>query len=287
MGLNESAEKMALVYAGYSEGNAEPLINLMADDGVVRYVAASESVGFVDTYKGPEGTKAAIVEIGREFEWLSFRNLELISEGDYVVGVNGGRLRHHGTGSETSIHLAVITRFENCRIVEFVEFFDSAGLADWCSGGAHPECTIMNCANKVSDVSADEVHENRSRIEDTYRAYEKGDPQPLLSLLAEDVTYNSVAKHDDLSFAGPWSGRAAFEANIARIADDYELIHFTVNNIIAQNDLVALHAQVEFTNRRTGKPARSEKLDIHHMFNGKITEFNEFFDTYSVRGANQ
>ncbi len=287
MGLNESAEKMAMVYAAYSEGDAEPLINLMADDGVVRYVAAPQSAAFVDSYIGPEGARAAVANITQEFEWLSFNNLELIAEGDCVIGVTGGRLRHRGTGSETSMHLADVTRFENGKIAEFVEFFDSAGLADWCAGGSHPECTMMNCANKASHVSSNEVSENKSRIEAAYRDYGRGDPQPLLSLLAEDVTYNSVAKHDDLSFAGPWSGRAAFEENIARIAEDYALVDYTVNNIIAQDDLVALHAQVEFTNRRTGNPARSEKLDIHRFFNGRITEFNEFFDTFSVREANR
>ena len=283
-------EKMAAVYAAYSKGDPEPFYDLIADNAVIRFAAPPESFAFARTYNGPAGARDAITAIVNEFQWLTYSNNELIADGNLVVGINGGRIRHLESGREAALCLGDFVRFENGKIVEFVEFFDTAGFADWCSGNATPACAIpasamMNPANKLGALSSENPEENKAVLRQVYDAYAELNADPMINALAEDVTYNSVARDSDFSFAGPYYGRDAFVENLKRIAEEYQLRRYDVLDMVAYGDLVAVHADVAFEERDTRRLAETEKLDVFRMFNGQIIEFNEFLDTLRSRKA--
>ena len=283
--LENPIEKMAAVYAAYSKGDPEPFYDLIADDAVIRFAAPPGSFKFARTYNGPGGAREAITAIVSEFQWLTYSNSELIADGKLVVGINGGRILHLVSGREAALCLGDFVRFDNGKIVEFVEFFDSAGFADWCSGNATPACAMMNPANKLGALSSENPEENKAVLRQVYDAYAELNADPMISALAEDVTYNSVARGSDFAFAGPYYGRDAFVENLKRIADEYQLRRYKVLDMIADGDLVAVHADVAFEERDTGRLAETEKLDVFRMFNGQITEFNEFLDSLQSRRA--
>ena len=60
---------------------------------------------------------------------------------------------------------------------------------------------------------------------------------------------------------------------------DWELIHFTPEEFIADGDRVVVLSSVAFRFRATGKVAESPKADVFRFRDGKIVEFFEFFDT--------
>ena len=126
---------------------------------------------------------------------------------------------------------------------------------------------------------------NKAVLAEVYAAYRRKDAGPLIGLLAEDASYNSVAGLQDFRFAGPCHGRDAWIENLARIAEDYELEKYEVLQMVAQGDLVAAHADVAFRDRKTGKVAGSEKIDLFRLRDGRVLEFNEFFDSLGVRAA--
>ncbi len=285
MEARELTESMAAAYAAYEKGDAEPFFGLIAEDGLTRHVAPPEAFRFAVPRRGPAGAREAVDLIREDYQWLTFRNLELIADGDTVFALNGGRLRHRASGREAAVNLADLVRFEEGRIAEFVEFFDTAGVHDWASGTGLPAYSLMNPGNKAIACEADEAARNKAMLAAAYTAYGQKDAGPLFGLLADDASYNSVAGLRDYRFAGPCHGRDAFIENVARIAEDYDLEKYEIRRMVAQGDLVAAHADVAFRYRKTDKVACSEKIDLFRLRDGRIIEFNEFFDTLTARAC--
>lgn len=287
MSAQDNIEKMIEVYRAYGEGNAEPLCQLFAPDGQLRHVVPQDVYAFAKPQRGPDGARAAIALIGEDYEWLTFRGLETIAEGDTVFSITGGRIRHKASGNEAVLHLADFVRFREGRVREYVQFFDSAGAYDWQQGLGVPACAHMNMANKAIVNDAAEAERNKRALAGVYASYQEHDVNPFLGLFADDASYNSVASVKDFRFAGPSQGRAAIVESLGRIAVDYSLIKYDIFEMVAQHDLVAVHADVAFRQRNTGKIARTEKADVFRMRGGKILEFNEFFDTLTARAASE
>ncbi len=287
MSTQTNIEKMIAVYSAYGEGNAEPLCELFAPDGELRHVVPQEAYPFAKPHRGPDGARAVIALIVEDYEWLTFRNLETIAEGDTVFSITGGRIRHRASGNEAVLHLADFVRFHDGKIREYVQFFDSAGAHDWQAGHGVPACALMNMANKAIINDAAEAERNKRMLADAYASYREHDVNPLLNMFADDASYNSVASVKDFRFAGPSQGRTAVIESLGRIAVDYSLVTYDTLEMVAQHDLVAVHADVAFRHRKTGKIARTEKADVFRMRGGKVLEFNEFFDTLSARAASE
>ncbi len=203
------AEKMAAMYHAYGEGDAEPLLQLMADDGVFRFATPDKSFNFARTYRGAAGVRDAIAAIVEHYQWLRYENLELIAEGDVVVAINGGRIKNLADGAESEITLADFIRFDDWKIAEFIEFFDSAGFRDWSDGKGAPCTDFVNRDHGETFAAAGDADRNKAALAEAYAAYDRRDAEPLLSLLADDASYNSIARCDDFVFAGPCRGRAA------------------------------------------------------------------------------
>ena len=93
MEAQELTESMAAAYAAYEKGDAEPFFNLIAEDGLTRHVAPPEAFPFAVARRGPAGAREAVDLIREDYQWLTFRNLELIADGDTVFALNGGLRR--------------------------------------------------------------------------------------------------------------------------------------------------------------------------------------------------
>ncbi|TQV83606.1 nuclear transport factor 2 family protein [Denitrobaculum tricleocarpae] len=313
-------ESMRLAYAAYDRGDAAPLLDLFAEDGVIRFTAPESFLHFAGPSSGPEGARKALTAISEIFAWESYKIYEMLVDGDSVFAVTGGMLRHKETDQRTEVQLGDLIRFQRGRIVEFVEFFDSAGLRAWVKRAGTPSNTELNggrgggssaspgaspgdegdasgesatragatCSQSAADalrqsVSANnKTAANKHLLSRCYDAYAACDPQPLVSLFDDEASYNAVARCEDFSFAGPCHGRRAVLENIARIHADYDLEKYAVTRMIAQDDLVAVHADVGFRYKSTGNLVAIDKVDLFRMRDGKIIEFNEFFDTASA-----
>ena len=60
------------------------------------------------------------------------------------------------------------------------------------------------------------------------------------------------------------------------------MIHYVVDEFIAQGNRVVALASCSFRNKKTGKTLNTAKADIHGFRDGKICEFFEFYDTAQV-----
>lgn len=303
-------DSMRAAYDAYDKGDAAPFLDLFAEDGVIRFTAPESILHFAGPSWGPEGARKALAAISEIFAWERYRVYEMLVDGDSVFAITGGLLRHKETDQKTEVQLGDLIRFQAGRIVEFVEFFDSAGLRAWMKRDGKPagaelkggrsegrsavagEDTafgggVKPVAATCSECAADALRQtaaaaNKDLLSRCYDAYALSDPEPLVSLFDDEASYNSVARCDDFSFAGPCHGRRAVLDNIARIHADYDLEKYAINRMIAQDDLVAVHADVGFRYKSTGNLVAIDKVDLFRMRDGKIIEFNEFFDTASA-----
>ncbi len=290
-------DTMRSAYAAYDAGDAGPFLELFSEEGVIRFTAPESFLPFAGPSYGPEGARDALLAISEIFEWLSYNVYELIVDGDSVFAVTGGRLRHRESEQETDVQLGDLIRFEDGKIVEFVEFFDSAGLRAWTNGDGVPACAELSAGLAPSGASAaypawappaeigPQTHcasSNKALLSKCYDAYARFDPEPLVRLFDGAASYNTVGRREDFTFAGPCYGRSAVLDNIARIHADYDLEKYEISRMIAQDDLVAVHADIGFRYKSTGNLVAVDKVDLFRMRDGKIIEFNEFFDTASA-----
>src|SRR5262249_18602389 len=81
------------------------------------------------------------------------------------------------------------------------------------------------------------------------------------------------------------NGKAEVVRYFAGLAADWEMIHFTATEFIAQGDRVVVLSTMEFRHRTTGKVIESPKADVFRFRDGLIAECFEFFDTAKAPAA--
>ena len=124
------------------------------------------------------------------------------------------------------------------------------------------------------------------------RAYQRwndtrgGSAQDWLDLMADDVAMRSLPDGGhEMPFTKANDGKAQATAYFAGLAADWEMIHFTPVEFVAQGDRVVVLSKVAFRFRKTGKVAESPKADVFRFRDGLIVEFAEFFDTAGAVAA--
>ena len=131
--MSDVEQNLALMrglYEAYSRKDPNVLINSMAEDGQFGFSSRKEDFKFSGLWRGRDGTRQALGLIAQQFEWLSYACRQLIADGDWVVALTGGKIRDRTSGRTVDIDLADVVRLRDGKIVEFVEYFDSAKIRD-------------------------------------------------------------------------------------------------------------------------------------------------------------
>jgi uncharacterized protein len=115
-----------------------------------------------------------------------------------------------------------------------------------------------------------------------------GSVQTWLGLFTDDIVIRSLGDENPrLEFAKSRQSKSGAEQYFAELRSSWEMVYFTPEVFIAQDDRVVVLSKVAFKSRITGKTARSPKADIFRFRDGKIVEFVEFFDTAAAQAATQ
>jgi ketosteroid isomerase-like protein len=113
-----------------------------------------------------------------------------------------------------------------------------------------------------------------------------GSVQTWLGLFTDDIVIRSLGDENPrLEFAKSRQGKSGAEQYFAELGSSWEMVYFTPEEFIAQDDRVVVLSKVAFKSRITGKTAQSPKADIFRFRDGKIVEFLEFFDTAAAQAA--
>lgn len=107
-----------------------------------------------------------------------------------------------------------------------------------------------------------------------------GSVEDAMAILHDDIHWCSLAADaPELDFAMDCRGKQEVSRYFTQLAADWEMIHFTVNDFIAQGDRVIMIGDCGFRSRKTGKIVESPKCDVWRFRDGKAVSFHEFFDT--------
>jgi ketosteroid isomerase-like protein len=104
--------------------------------------------------------------------------------------------------------------------------------------------------------------------------------------MSHGVRYRSLAGGaPGLEFSRDCANRDEVMRYFAGLAHDWEMIHYTVDELIAQGDRVVMLGSCGWKNRRTALVVQTPKGDFLRLQDGQVVEFFEFFDTAKAMAA--
>lgn len=134
-----------------------------------------------------------------------------------------------------------------------------------------------------------EAESNRAMLAEAYRRWHEtrgGNVDELMPAFAPDARLRSVARGAaPLAFTREGRGPDAIRAYFDGLLRDWRMEHFVVEEMIAERDRVVVLAHMAWINRTTGKRAETRKVDILRLRDGKVAEFEEFYDVAAFVAA--
>lgn len=107
-----------------------------------------------------------------------------------------------------------------------------------------------------------------------------------LELFADDVKVRSLSDGaPGLEFTRHGTGKDVVRAYVTGLRAAWEMIYFTADAFVAQDDRVVMLGRCAFRHRGTHKEFETAKVDVLRLQGGKIVEFQEFYDTAGMEAA--
>jgi ketosteroid isomerase-like protein len=108
-----------------------------------------------------------------------------------------------------------------------------------------------------------------------------------MTVVGENVRFGSLARGaPEMAFATKYDGRHALRGYFDGLLSDWEMIHYTVDEFIAQGDAVFMKGSTAWRHKRTGRIADTPKVDFWRFTDdGKAVEYYEYYDTALVFAA--
>lgn len=130
-------------------------------------------------------------------------------------------------------------------------------------------------------MSQEETHVSLLR-----EAYQKwhdtkaGSADHWLELMTDDIRFGSLASGAaKMEFTRTSSCKEEVKEYFSQLTNQWEMIHYTIREYIAQGDRVVALGNCSFRHKQTGKILDTPKADLHRFRGGKICDFFEFYDT--------
>jgi uncharacterized protein len=127
------------------------------------------------------------------------------------------------------------------------------------------------------------------QLQEAYRLWHETKGQSVqqwLDLLADDVCFRSLAGGaPGMEFTRHCSCREEVASYFEMMAADWEMVHYTVEEFIAQGARVVMLGSCAWRHRRTGRTVETPKADFFTFKEGKIIDFLEFYDTAKAMAA--
>lgn len=107
-----------------------------------------------------------------------------------------------------------------------------------------------------------------------------------MSICDERISFGSLAQgRARLEFTAALTGRDTLKAYFGGLLGAWSMIHFTVNEIVAEGDRVVIICATSWRNKASGKVFETPKVDTWRFAGGKAVEFYEYYDTAAVMAA--
>ena len=125
-----------------------------------------------------------------------------------------------------------------------------------------------------------------TRVSLLREAYQKwhdtraGSVDHWLELMTDDIQFRSLAGGaSKMEFTRTSTCKEEVRDYFSQLTSQWEMIHYTISEYIAQGDRVVALGNCSFRHKQTGKILDTPKADFHKFRAEKICEFFEFYDT--------
>ena len=109
-----------------------------------------------------------------------------------------------------------------------------------------------------------------------------------MDLMSEDINFRSIADGaSGMEFSRPCNCKSDVLRYFQELAGEWEMIHYTVNEYIAQGDRVVAVGHCKWRHRKTGRDVETPKVDIITMKDSKMVDFYELYDTAKAIACSQ
>lgn len=130
---------------------------------------------------------------------------------------------------------------------------------------------------------------NVDRLKAAFRAWHDSrgaDTGVWLDLVADDFVLRSAGDgRPGMEFSATRTGRGSVPDYFAGLAADWEMIHYSADEFVADGDRVVVIGRCGWRHRRTGKPVESPVVSLWRFRGGKATEVFEMYDTAGAFAA--
>jgi uncharacterized protein len=98
-----------------------------------------------------------------------------------------------------------------------------------------------------------------------------------MTLISDDIQFASLARGaPEMLFATRYDNRQALRGYFEGLLSEWEMIHYTFDEFVAQGDVVFARGSTAWRNKRTGRVADTPKVDYWRFRDGKAVEFFEY-----------
>lgn len=123
-------------------------------------------------------------------------------------------------------------------------------------------------------------------LKEVYRQWHEtrgGSVDHFMGIVDQNISFGSIPRGaEPLAFAKQYDSRDELKNYFDALLNDWTMLHYTIDEYIAQGDAVFARGSCSWTNKRTGKTAETPKVDFWRFRDGKAIEFYEYFDTAHV-----
>lgn len=129
---------------------------------------------------------------------------------------------------------------------------------------------------------------NVERLRQAYAGWHntKGDPKVWFDLMADTMILGSIgAGAQGLEFSRTRMSRDDALGYFTDLARDWSMVHYRMEEYIAEGDRVVALGECCWKHRRTGKVVTTPKADVWRFEGGKAVGFYEYYDTLQAVSA--
>ncbi|OQW58713.1 MAG: hypothetical protein A4S14_06690 [Proteobacteria bacterium SG_bin9] len=113
-----------------------------------------------------------------------------------------------------------------------------------------------------------------------------GSADEFFEILDDHILWGSIPRGKaPMEFAKQYNSKTALRAYFDTLTSEWSMIHYTMDQYIADGDMVVARGSCSWTNKKTGKTVETPKVDVWRFKGGKAVEFYEYFDTAAAMAA--
>ena len=132
---------------------------------------------------------------------------------------------------------------------------------------------------------------NVGLLKEAYKLWHEtkgGSVDHWMGMVSDDIRFGSIARGaPPLAFTQPVSNKQALRGYFDGLLADFAMIHYTIENYVAEGDIVFVRCTTSWRAKKTGRAFETPKADFWRFRDGKVVEFYEFYDTAQVMAAAQ